>query len=452
MTASKPVSQLVSRRSLVGSSILVGESVLRLALVAGVSMWIAHRLGPADFGLLNHASAMVAVFWSAALLGLDTPLTARLALSAKPGSLLGSAIALRVVSGLLGGAAALAAAWLLRGGEPESVLLTAIVALAVPLSAPFIIDAWFKARNDALPPALARLAATVFSVAAKVGCLLLGGGVVELAWTVALESLLVASALYLAYRSRAVRGEPTRLTVQRDQVAALLRECWPFMLTTFAIGTYMKIDVLMLGVLSTNEQTGLYSLSQKLVEVLYLVPVIIVDVLFPQLVRQHEMRAQNAGSDPQVFFDLAFAAALITTVVAVCGIAWALPVMFGEPYRPTVGIFVIHAWACLGIALNHARFKWMAATGRQALAPRVALLGLALAIAGHALLIPSYGAIGAAVATVIAYFASGYLSSYLFPSLRPAARMQTLALWPWRRLWSQWRHRGSISTETGAKS
>jgi len=437
MNLEAPAGKLISRRSIVGSSILVAENVLRLGLVAGVSMWIAHQLGPADFGLLNYASAMVGVFWAAALLGLDTPLTARLALSRQPGLALGSAVALRVATGTLGGAVALVAALLLRGDERDAVLLTAIVALAVPLSAPFVVDAWFKAHNDAMPPALARLVATLLSCAAKVGCLLLGGGLVALAWTVVLESLLVAVALLVAYRVRAPRIAATLLVVQRKEMVKLLFESWPFLLSALAVAAYMKLDVVMLGVLSTNEQTGLYSLSQKLAEVLYFIPVIVVDVLFPQLVRH---QAQDGATAPQAFFDLSFAVALLATLLAIAAVAVALPTLFGEPYQPTVGIFVVHAWACLGVALGHARFKWMAATGRQALAPWVALLGLVLAMALHTLLIPGYGATGAAAATVVAFLVSGWLASYLFPSLRPAARMQTRALWPWGRLWRDWRH------------
>lgn len=440
MTAQAGIVGIVSRRALLGSSILVVESALRLGLVAAVSLWIAHQLGPARFGLLNHVSALVAVFWSAAMLGLETPLTARLAHSDRSGLLLGSAIALRVATGLLGAGVVVAVALLLHPGDGEALLLTAIVALSVPLSAPFVVDAWFKARGDALAPAVARLVATVLSCAAKVACLLLGGELVALAWTVALESLLVAAALLLAYRRRAHPGATARLEVQRGQMATLLRESMPFMLSALAAGAYMKVDVVMLGVLSSHEQTGLYSLSQKLCEVLYLVPVIVVDVLFPALVRHQSLHGDAAA--PQVFFDLTFAAALLATLLAIVCVVAALPALFGEPYRPTVGIFVLHAWACLGIALNHARFKWMAASGRQALAPWVALAGVLLALALHALLIPAHGAVGAALGTVAAYLVSGWLLSYGVPALRPVAAMQTRAWWPWGRLlreWQRWR-------------
>ena len=441
---------IVSRRSLVGSSILVFENVLRLGMVAAVSLWIAHQLGPAQFGLLNYASALVAVFWSAATLGLDTPLTARLALSRQPGVALGSAVILRVVTGVIGAVVALVAALLLRGDEREAVLLVAIVALAVPLSAPVVVDAWFKAHNEALPPALARLAATLLSCVAKVACLLLGGGLVELAWTVAVESLFVATSLLVAYWVRTPRDVATRLVVRRAEMAALLRESWPFLFSALAVAAYMKLDVVMLGVLTTNEQTGLYSLSQKLAEVLYMVPVVVVDVLFPQLVR-NQVQHGDAATAPQAFFDLAFGAALVATLLAIGSVAIALPVLFGEPYRPTVDIFLVHAWACLGVALGHARFKWMAATGRQALAPWVALLGLVLALVLHSLLIPAYGATGAATATAVAFLASGWLTSYLFPSLRPAARMQSRALWPWGRLWREWRQwRADLAAAKGA--
>ena len=437
--ATQAQARLVSRRALVSSSILVAENVLRLGLVAAVSLWIAHELGPAQFGMLNHASAVVAMFWMVALLGLDTPLAGRLTTSNQPGLELGSAIALRVITGLVGGVVACIAVLLFRHDQPLSVLLTCIVALSVPLSAPFVIDAWFKARNQALAPALARLGATLLACSAKAACLMLGLGVVALAWTVALEALLMSVALAVAF-ALAARGDVRqRLAVQRNRMRELLHLSWPYLVTTFAVSAYSKVDVVLLGMLSTDEQTGLYSLGQKLCEVLYLLPMIVVDVLFPQLVRQNAAGATGAPSEPQLFFDMAVAVAIIGTVLALLVVGLALPVLFGDPYRPTVGLFYVQAWACIAVALAYARYKWLAATGLQRLAPRVTLLGLLMAVAFNLVLIPQFGAMGAAVATLAAFFGSGYLLSFAFPELRPAARMQTRALWPWGRLWGEWR-------------
>lgn len=197
----------------------------------------------------------------------------------------------------------------------------------------------------------------------------------------------------------------------------------------------MKIDLILLGYQVSKEETGIYGLSIKLVEVLYLVPVIVGDVLYPQLVKQQNSNPAGGASTPQAFFDFTVAVALVATLAAIATVHWFVPTFFGEPYRQTVDVFLIHAWACIGIAMAHARYKWMAACGLQRLAPWVTLVGLILTVVGNLLLVPRYGATGAAAATASAFFAAGCLASFAFPALRPAAWMQIKALWPWQRLW-----------------
>jgi polysaccharide transporter, PST family len=433
-TMSNPASPLISRRSFVSSSVLLSESFLRLGLVAAVSFWIAHALGPTQFGALNYASALVMVFWTIAFLGLDTPVVARLTRSSEQGEIVGSALMLRIAAGAVCAALACAAVWLMRPNDHQSILLVAIVAISIPISAPLTADCWFKARNEALLPALARIATTALVSAAKIACILLGLGVVALAWTVALEALLGAATMVVAYLV-ATRGDVhKRLHARRRQMWGLLKESWPYALSTAAVAAYMKIDIVLLGMLSTDFETGVYGLCQRISEVLYILPVIVVDVLYPQLVRHFHVDSTTSESATQTFFDLSLATALISTVVAIAAVSWLVPALLGAPYRRTVDLFQVHSWSCVGLAMTHARYKWLAASGLQAFAPWVTLVGLVLAAVLNLALIPSHGAMGAACATVIAYLSSGYLISFLFPALRPAARMQSRALWPWGRL------------------
>ncbi len=436
-----PTGRLVSRRSFVSSFILLAENLVRLGLVAAVSFWIAHVLGPERFGLLNYASALVMVFWSIALLGLDTPVVARLTHREDQGVVVGSALVLRALAGIVCALAACGAVWIMRPDEPLVILLVAIVSISIPISAPLVIDCWFKAHNEALQPAIARLVATLLSSAAKVGCLMLGFGVVALAWTIALEAILGALALVVAYYGMA-RGQVRQaLRTRRGELVGLLKESWPYALSTAAIAAYMKVDIILLGMLSTNVEVGLYGLCQRLSEVLYILPVIVVDVLYPQLVRHQSAGAAGSLGAPQTFFDLSFAVAIIGTLVAVSAVQWLVPWFFGDAYLRTADLFLVHAFSCIGVAMAHARYKWMAASGLQNLAPVVTLVGLGLAILLNLLLIPSHGAMGAAVATVMAYVGSGYLVSFAFPALRPAAIMQSRSFWPWHRLWREVKRR-----------
>jgi polysaccharide transporter, PST family len=432
-------SRMLSRRNLFSSTVLVSETAVRLGMVALVSFWIARAFGPEQFGLLNYASALVMVFWSAALLGIETPLVARLAREKLAGKVLGSALVLRIVAGFIAFGASVAAVTVMRSGEEMPLLLTMIVAVSIPLSAPYVIDCWFKVRNEPGWPAAARLFGTLASLAAKVAVLLLDLSVVALAWTIAVEAALTSAALLYAHRRVRDSSEEERLRSSRQEMLSLSRACWPYLVSTTVMAIYMKIDVVMLGALSGDHQTGIFSLSQKITEVTFLIPVVVVDVLFPQLVRHQSGTPDSAQAASQVFFDLTAAVALTSVFVSALLVWLFLPQLFGEAYRSTSTVFLVHVWGALGMALAHARFKWMAVAGHERLAPVVTACGLAMAVCLHLVLIPTYGAIGAAVGTSIAYLSSGVLASFVFRPLRPAGMMQLRSLFPWVRLWRELR-------------
>ena len=113
-----------------------------------------------------------------------------------------------------------------------------------------------------------------------------------------------------------------------------------------------------------------------------------------------------------------------------------ISVVFGTEYLPSVHIFYFHAWSCVAIAMNAARLRWLATIGMQRYAPVVTVIGLVINVAMNLVLIPTMGAKGAAIATVVSYFISGYFSSFLIPALRGIGYMQSRALWPWVRLYS----------------
>jgi O-antigen/teichoic acid export membrane protein len=434
-------SSLLTRRHFVSSVVLVGENFVRLGLVAAVSFWIAHALGPEGFGVLNYASAVLAVIWTVAMLGLETPVVARLVHSPSPGVVLGSAMLLRIVAGVVGAGLMWVAVSLMRPGDALAANVAAIVGLGIPLSAPLALDFWFKSQNSALLPASGRIIATILACALKVSCLLLGLGVIALAWTITVEAFLGALALGLAY-AYATRHEPkNRLQPRAAELRTQLKECLPFVLSVTAIAAYMKIDVILMGALTNNAETGVYSLSQKLSETLYTLPVIVLEVLFPQLVKRTLPQGSAIQASAQTFFDLATAVALVAIVVALVMVSLFVPMLFGERYAPTVQLFHVHAWSCLGVALAHARFKWMAAVGLQSLAPVITVLGLVVSIVLNLVLIPRFGGAGAAAATVISYTVSGFVASFLFRPLRPAGRMQLRSLWPWHRLGAQFARR-----------
>lgn len=428
---------LTPRRVAVSGATLMAESVLRLGLTAAVSFWIARSLGPAQFGLLNFASALMAIFLGVSALGLEIPLVLRLAQGQTHGSLLGAALVLRAGAalGALGCCAAIGFA--LHDDDPQALAVTLIVALALLGYVPSVFDCWYKARVDALAPSIVRLAATVLSVVAKLLCLAWGGGVVGLAWTVAFEALVYGALLGFVWWRSTVRLETRLEWPERARLAQLLRDSWPYLVSTAATVVAMKVDVVLLGALSTHAQAGVYSLVQKLSETLCIAPLVLIDSAYPALASRS---LESSDAPGQLLFDLAAASAMLASVAGVLLAGPVIALCFGSAYDAAVPLFHLHAWTCIAVALSAARYRWMATLGLQRHAPAVTVAGAVINLALNALLIPRFGAWGAAWAALLSAFGAGLVASFIIRELRPLGVMQLRALWPWRRLLAQSRH------------
>ncbi len=418
----------------ISSAVLLTENLIRLIAVVLVSFWMARQLGPGQFGILNFASAFMAILLAVAAMGLDTPVILRLTHASRPGALLGTALLIRGIASLVVFALGLLIALLLKQGDHLSLQATWIVSLCILAYTFNTLDFWFKAHTASAAPALARTAASLLGIGAKVAFLLMGLGVVALAWTITLEAVLAGIGLVLAYLWSTKNSPQDKLSLDPSEIRPLLKESLPYLWSSVAVLLYMKVDVVMLGYLSSKQETGIYSLAQKLSEVLYMVPVVLIDSAYPTLARKFLAAQSDQASHGQMLFDLAVGGSLVAVALAMLLVGPAITLVFGSEYTASIDIFRLHAWSCVAIALNTARHRWLATVGLQRHAPTVTLIGLVLNLAMNVVLIPAMGAMGAAIATVVSYFVSGYFTSYLIPPLREIGQMQTRSLWPWLRL------------------
>ena len=214
----------------------------------------------------------------------------------------------------------------------------------------------------------------------------------------------------------------------------MIRSGWPYFLSAAAMAGLMKMDTVMLGLMSGSKDVGIYSVAQKMSEVLYVVPIVILDSAYSLLARARTLDHPGTAPYEQTYFDLSMAGAMIFTLIALILGGPAVSLLFGDAYSESASVFLIHAWTAIPIAMNASRQRWLAIRERHGYVALPAILGLVLSFILNLLLIPAYGPIGAAVASLAAYFSFGYFLSFLMPELRPVAVLQTRAFFPWVRL------------------
>jgi PST family polysaccharide transporter len=110
--------------------------------------------------------------------------------------------------------------------------------------------------------------------------------------------------------------------------------------------------------------------------------------------------------------------------------------LYGPLFTQASTILAIHVWAGLFVFMGVVRSLWILAEGYTKISLYTTVSGAALNIALNFYLIPGYGAIGAAAATVISYCFSDYVLFLLVPGLRRMGCIMTKALllnFVWRR-------------------
>lgn len=422
-----------AQRVVANSAWLYADNLFRLAVSVAIAVWVARYLGPHDFGLLSYATALVAILGGVASLGLDTTLVKTfLTASARPADILLNAACIRFAAGIAGaGVAAGMALWLSPDDHDAFwVIVLAATALAFHAAAP--LDALFRSRLTMRYGAAAKSGGMVASAVFRAGLILGGAGVVLFALAPAVEACIGAILLlWFAHRSgvRLLDG-----AFRPQLVVAVVRESWPVWLGTVCALLYMRGDLFLLGQLTSRADVGVYAVASKLSEVLYIVPVVLADALFPHLVRAKRGPAPEYAGRAQLFADVLVAATLGTVVLGVVVATPLIPAVFGAAYAPAVPVFWVHAWSALFVTLTIARTRWLVTEGLQRYEPVLALMAAVTVLGLNLLLIPRWGPVGAAAAAVAGSCVAVLGAVWLFAPLRPLAALQLKALWPFGRL------------------
>lgn len=163
---------------------------------------------------------------------------------------------------------------------------------------------------------------------------------------------------------------------------------------------YLRVDTVLLSILSSNDEVARYGLGYRVIDVLVLVPTFMMTTLFPQLARAkpHSERllalTQGAWSATVLLAVpvLLLTAGLAPEIVTVIG---------GAPYRSSAGVLELLAVSVVLTFLNAVVFNALIAIGQQAGLLRILLGGLALNIVLNAILIPPLAATGTALTLII---------------------------------------------------
>lgn len=378
---------------------LMLERVTNLGIALLVTAVVARALGPVDYGRIAVALALFALLM---------PIS----------NITAQCLIRDVVAGPKSANALFTAAELAAGAITSTivVIVFAVVALTVGVSSSTgvvtivivgsallrplqVVDAWFVIRSRSKRVVLIRIAGVLVAGSVRVALPLLGFGVLAVAWTYLVESVLTSIGTWIAYR-RSERNY--RWEVDLARMRGLLKELAPLLLASSSALIFQRLDQVMLAWLSNLSEAGVFAASSSLAEAPRFPLVAIAVSVTPHLVALKHTDPERYRRD---LIDLARFVTLFgyaLTIGLILIMAPLAPIVLGPQYADARIVIIILALstppACLGAVL-------LLVTNWDKLYREAVIrngIAAALSVGLNFVLLPRYGAIGAAITTFVA--------------------------------------------------
>lgn len=373
------------------------ERVLRMVVALVVGIWVARYLGPEKFGVLNYAQSLVVLVTAISTLGLDSIVTRSLVRHPeRKSTIMGTAFALR----LIGAAAAILVlsivVWALDV-ESGTRAIVFIVSLSIALQSLNVIDLHYQSISQSKFVVYGNFVASFVSSIIKVILILNNASLIAFAITAVIDQLLIVLGLLFFYQKHERRL--FQWNIDTLLMKDMLSQSWPLMFSGISIMIGMRIDQVMIGEMMDETEVGIYAVGVKLAEVFNFIPMVIAQSFFPKVI---EMNLETQGRKFIMFVRVVFWALVSLAVFVNFASFYAVDLLYGNAYHASTPVVNVLIWAipCTFLNIITTSLLLKVSQSRLIMLKQLALTSINITL--NIFLIPRYGIVGAACATLIA--------------------------------------------------
>lgn len=414
--------ETIGLKKVFGNSIWqIGEKIITMLFSVVVTSIVARYLGVEQYGLVNYIISTVMLFTSFSTLGMER-ITIKDIIERKDSEekILGTSLYIRIIGGTILLIISQITIYVLNENDILAQILGLIVGSSMLFRSFEVIEYYLQSQMKQKTIAIIRFCATTIISVLRILVVVYNLGIIGFTATYLVESVVVAILLQIWYKKH-IKLKPK---FNIDYAKKLLKRCWYVALSGLMVTLYMRIDQVMLGtMLNSKIENGIYSAAVRIAEIWYFIPTAIVAAFQPIIVLSKRKKQVQYYKNMQRLYD----------VIAIVGIAFAIgisifgelavQILYGEKYYGAIEVLKISVWAGLFATLGTARSVWLVCENLQKYTLIYTITGSIVNISLNYILIPSIGARGAAIATLIAQFVTNVIALMPFKKTRKSSYM-----------------------------
>ncbi len=401
---------------------MLTEQLLRLFSGIFVGIYVARFLGPNQFGALSYILSISALLIGISRMGMDSVLVRELV--HKPDrkkELMGTAFWIMTATAAACYVMTILTIYYLKE-DNETKLYAMIIAGSTFFTSFLVIDFYFQSQIQAKYSSLCKSTSLIITSAIKIMLISCQSDLLWFVLVSALEQTILAIFLVIALARSDVISFFWKFNVQ--DAKEMLISCWPMVISTVAILVYMRIDQIMIRHFLGLHEVGIYSAAAKLFDAWFLLPYTLTISLLPILSKLKKENSPLYRVRTTQFFSALIWMCLLVAIFTTFTSEYIITLSFGSDYIDAAPVLIILMWTAVFSALGSISARYMSV---ERMEKKIAMRTISAAILNVILnifLIPIYGIIGAAIATLICTIFANYLLDWLDKDLRTLIRIK----------------------------
>lgn len=382
------------------TSWMITEQFMRIIAGLFVGIWVARYLGPVQFGLFSYVLAFTAIFGGVAKLGLDGIMVRELVkYHDKREAYLGTAFWLKVIGAfIVMGLIAAIVPFTSNDATTKSFIF--IIAAGLMFQSFEVVEFYFQSQVLAKIVSICKVTQLAVSSAIKIYLVLTEAELIYFVLVTISDALSLAISYFIAYKIN--HNSSFYRHFDFDVAKNLLKDSWPLIFSSIVVMIYMRIDQIMIKEMLSEYEVGIYSAAVRLSEAFYFIPILISASLFPAILNAKKRSRELYKQRLQMLYALMVWSAIAIALPITFLSDRLIKLLFGQAYQEASQVLMVHIWAAIFVFLGVAFGKYLLAQNLTKIAFQRTLLGVVSNVLLNLWLIPIFGIVGAATATLLA--------------------------------------------------
>ena len=406
---------MIKNRVLQNATWIIGCKIIQSIIGLLVSMLTARYLGPSNYGIISYAASIVAFFTPIMQLGLTNIMVQELVSNPKEeGEILGTALVMSVVSAVGCVIGVCVFTCIINKNEFVTIFVCFLYSLSLITQAFELTQYWFQAKFKSKYTSISSLVAYFLISIYQIYLLVQKKEIYWFAVTYTIQYGLIAFFLIILYK----RNYGQKFCFSVDQGKRLFAKSRYYIVSSLMVTIFAQTDKIMLKMLINDAATGYYAAAVTCSGLSYFIFQAIIDsarpAIFEAQLKSKEQFERNMTRLYCVIIYLSLLQCIVMTLFA----RFIIHILYGASYNAAIPALRLIVWYTTFSYLGVVRNIWILAEQKQRYLWQINLLGALGNILLNALLIPRFGIMGAAFASLFTQFFTNVIVGFIIRPIR----------------------------------